>query len=201
MLLAAGVGLIALRYDWGPEGGQVRRAGVPALAYLFLILLPTCFYLARWLLRSTRAAAIVTGVVFVITTLPYKLLGLDRRLLLPGQAAHLSRSTRSASRRSSSSPAGCCGRFPTTTCSGRCCSPAGRGDLGGLVAPQTRGAPPRAADPVLLTVAFAAICLQAAAHAGMRGPYTYLAYFQRAEAKQHWYHVYNFARRDRRGRG
>ena len=47
--------------------------------------------------------------------------------------------------------------------------------------------------PLLLTVAFAAICVQTYLHTSMRSPYTYLAFFQsRPKPQQHWYHVYHF---------
>jgi hypothetical protein len=75
-ILAAGVGLLALRYDWGPDGGRFAERGFLLSTYLFLLLLPTCFYLSRWLLRSSRAAIVLTSIVFLATTLPYKLLGL-----------------------------------------------------------------------------------------------------------------------------
>ena len=57
-ILAAGVGLLALRYDWGLDGGRFAERAFLLSAYLFVILTPTCFYLARWTLRSFQTPQI-----------------------------------------------------------------------------------------------------------------------------------------------
>jgi hypothetical protein len=191
LVLAAGVGLLALRYDWGPDAGRFAERGFLLSAYLFLILLPTCFYLARWLLRSTRAAAILTGVVFFVTTLPYKALGLDD-LYYYRVRPHVFPIDRIRVPSLEFFPGGMLRAFPYDWLFWPLLLAAGVALIWGVWRLRNRGAAASRRLPVLLSVAFAAICLQAALHTSMHAPYTYLSYFQRTEAKQHWYHVYNF---------
>jgi hypothetical protein len=190
-ILAAGVGLLALRYDWGPDGGRFAERGFLLSTYLFLIFLPTCFYLSRWLLRSRRAAIVLTSIAFLVTTLPYKLLGLtDDYYYRVRPHVFAIGGIRVPSLEFF--PGGMLKAFPYDWLFWPLLLIGGLAAIWGVWKLRSREGTASRRLPALLSIAFAVICLQGAVHTGMRGPYTYLAYFQRAEYKQHWYHVYNF---------
>lgn len=193
LILAAGVGLLALRYDWGPDGGRFAERAFLLSAYLLVILLPTSFYLARWILRSSTAAAVLTGALFVVTTLPYKLLGLNSLYYYAGHERPRVYAIDVITPALEFFPGGMLKAFPFDYLFWPLLFLAGAGIVWGIWWLRKRaGAGTARRIPILLTAVFAAICLQAAAHSSMRAPYTYLAYFQRPETELHWYHVYNF---------
>lgn len=192
LVLGTGVALLYARYDWHLEGGRFAERGFVLSAYLFLIVLPTCFYLARELLRNTAAAAGVTGLLFIATTVPYELLGLDRIYYyrVRPQVFTIDQFPPSLE----FFPTGTLRAFPFDWLFMPLLFTTGAAIIWGFWWLRKRaGLETSRVVPALLTVAFAAICLQAFFHSSMRAPYTYLAYFQRPEAEQHWYHVYHFA--------
>jgi hypothetical protein len=60
LILAAGVLLIYGRYDWGAGGGIYAKRGFYLSSYVFLIMLPTTYYLLKWVLRNVVAARVLT---------------------------------------------------------------------------------------------------------------------------------------------
>ena len=76
-ILGCGAALLYARFDWGVDGGYYAKRAYVLSLYLFLITLPTVFYLARRTLHNDRVATGVTAVVFVVFTVPYRLLHLD----------------------------------------------------------------------------------------------------------------------------
>ena len=190
-VLVVALVLLYARYDWNLADGRFAERGFALSAYLLVILLPTCFYLARLILHSTVVAAGLTAFVFVATTLPYELLGLDeiyyyrvrpRVFGIDGFTPSLE-----------FLPEGTLRAFPYDWLFMPLLFAAGVAGIWGVWWLRRRaGVAASRRLPALLTIAFAVICLQAFMHSSMRAPYTYLAYFQRAEAEQHWYHVYHF---------
>jgi hypothetical protein len=192
VVLAAGLDLLYARYDWDLQGGRFAERGFFLSAYLLVILLPTCFYLARHVFHSTWIATGLTGVVFIVTTLPYEVLGLDEIYYyrvrpqvytiqdFPPSLEFL--------------PEGALRAFPFDWLFMPLLFAIGAGAIWGTWWLRHRaGLTAARRIPALLTIAFALICVQSFLHSSMRAPYTYLAYFQRPEAEQHWYHVYHFA--------
>jgi hypothetical protein len=192
LVLGAGVALLYARYNWDVAGARFAKRGFVLSTYLFLILLPTVYYLARLTLRDRLVARLLTAVVFLITTLPYHLLGLDGSYYyrVRPQVFTIAQFPPSLE----FLPGGTLRAFPFDWLFMPLLFAAGalliwgvwwvRGRSGTLAAHRI---------PRLLTIAFAVICLQAFMHSSMRAPYTYLAYFQAPKAQQHWYHVYHFA--------
>jgi hypothetical protein len=207
LVLGSGVALLYARYDWDLEGGRFAERGFVLSVYLFVIVLPTCYYVARQVLHNTLVAAGITAFVFVATTLPYELLGLDQiyyyrvrpqfytidqfpisPAFMPGGAPiDLPPSLEFL-------PGGTLRAFPLDWLFMPLLFATGVTAIWGVWWLRKRaGFTAVRRIPALLTVAFALICVQSFLHSSMRAPYTYLAYFQRPEAEQHWYHVYHFA--------
>jgi hypothetical protein len=191
LVLAAGIALLYGRFDWDPGGGRFAERGFLLSVYLFLILLPTCFYLARRILHSTAAAAVLTGFVFTVTTLPWELLGLDQFYYLR-ERPPVFPSDYLGPPSLEFFPEGTLRAFPYDYLFWPLLFAGGLAAIWGVWWFRNRTRAVSRRLPVLLSVAFAAICLQASVHTSMRAPYTYLAYFQFPKSEQHWYHVYNF---------
>jgi hypothetical protein len=195
LVLAAGVVLIHARYDWGVRGGFFAKRGFYLSAYLFVLLLPTFYYLTRRILRSTRAAVVLTAILFIVTTLPYRLLGLDQFYyyasaigaprphvyyidLITPQLEFF--------------PGGMLHAFPYDYLYWPGLFAVGLAGIWAIWRFRNRGLTVSKRVPILISVAFAAICLQGSVHTSMRAPYTYLSYFQIRQSNGHWYHVYHF---------
>jgi hypothetical protein len=193
LILACGAALLYARYDWSLASGFIAKRGFALSLYLLSITVPTTFYLARRTLHDTRVAVALTAFVFVVFTLPYKLLGLVSiyyyrtrpqafevyQFPLP----HLQ-----------FLPGGTLRAFPFDWLFMPLLFALGAACVWGVWWLRRRaGFSTARIVPLLLTAAFAVICLQAFFHSGMRGPYTYLSYFQRPKEQQHWYLVYHFA--------
>jgi hypothetical protein len=192
LVLGLGVALLYARYDWGLESGRFAKRGFVLSTYLFLIALPTCFYLAREILRHTGAAVAVTGLLFIATTVPYELLGLDEIYYYRARPRVFTIAQFPPSLEFF--PSGTLRAFPFDWLLMPLLFATGVALVWGVWWLRKRaGFSAARTVPTLLTIAFAAICVQAFLHSSMRAPYTYLAYFQRPEAEQHWYHVYHFA--------
>jgi hypothetical protein len=191
-VLAAGLDLLYARYDWDLQGGRFAERGFFLSAYLLVILLPTCFYLARHVFHNTWVAAGLTGVVFILTTLPYEVLGLDEISYYRVRPQVYTIQDFPPSLQFF--PEGALRAFPFDWLFMPLLFAIGAGAIWGTWWLRNRaGLSAARRIPALLTIAFALICVQSFLHSSMRAPYTYLAYFQRPEAEQHWYHVYHFA--------
>lgn len=192
LILGAGVALLYARYDWGVNGGEFAKRGFVLSAYLFVILLPTAYYLARRLLHCEGAARAITGAIFVVTTLPYHLLGLDEHYYYRTRPQVFTVDQFPPSLQFF--PGGTLRAFPFDWLFMPLLFATGAAIIWGAWALRKRaGFVAARRIPVLLTVAFAVICGQAYLHSSMRAPYTYLAHFQAKESVQKWYHVYHFA--------
>jgi hypothetical protein len=191
-ILAAGLVLLYARYDFNAHDDQFAQRGFVLSAYLFVILLPTVFYLSRWLLASETAARWTTGVIFVITTLPYHLLGLDGSYYYRDRPHFFSIARFPPSLEFF--PGGTLHSFPWDWLFMPLLFALGAGLIWGIWKLRARNGRIAARTiPILLTVAFAVICAQTYLHTSMRSPYTYLAHFTADSAAQQWYHVYHFA--------
>jgi hypothetical protein len=192
LVLSSGVALLYGRYDWDLEGGRFAERGFILSTYLFLILLPTCFYLACRVLHNRRVAAGISAAVFIVTTLPYELLGLDRIYYYRTRPQIFTVEQFPPSLEFL--PGGTLRAFPFDWLFMPMLYATGVTAIWGVWWLRKRAGFAAARKiPALLTLAFALICAQSFLHSSMRAPYTYLAYFQRPEAEQHWYHVYHFA--------
>ena len=114
LIIAAGLALLYVRFDWSVEDGRYAERGFVLSAYLFALTLPTSYYLARRILRSDpAAAAILTAAIFVGDDAPVEAARARRSSPTTATARATSRSTRCrCRRRSSSSRAGRCASFP-----------------------------------------------------------------------------------------
>jgi hypothetical protein len=192
LVLASGLVLLYARYDWSVEGGRFAERGFFLSAYLFVILLPTSFYLARLVLHNTPVAVGLTGLLFIATTLPYELLGLEEIYYyrVRPQVYTIEQFPPSLE----FLPEGALRAFPYDWVFMPLLFATGTAAVWGIWWLRNRaGLTATRRIPALLTIAFALICVQSLLHSSMRAPYTYLAYFQRPMAEQHWYHVYHFA--------
>jgi hypothetical protein len=194
LVFAAGGALLYARFDWDPAGGWLAERAFVLSAYLLLILLPTCFYLARRVLHSAVAAAVATGFVFIVTTLPYELLGLDQFYYYDDRP-HYFLIDQFGPPSLEFFPGGTLRAFPYDYIFMPLLFATGSAAIwtvwwfrrrAGCVTSQKLA--------VLLTVTFAAICLQAFAHTSMRSPYAYWPHFSTffTGAPGSWYHVYHF---------
>jgi hypothetical protein len=204
-LLVAGLVLLYGRYDWDLEGGEVAERGFWLSAYLFVLLIPTCFYLLRRVTHDDVFAGVVTGAVFLVFTLPYEALGLDDAYYYADRLPYFTIDHFPPSLEFF--PDGALRAFPWDWLFMPLLFLGGTGIVWGLWKIRERAGfkSPRAI-PILLTAAFAAICLQTFLHSSMRSPYTYLGHYQEPtkverelaeEADQEapierWYHVYHF---------
>jgi hypothetical protein len=191
LVVACGLGLLYARFDWSVEDGRFAKRAFVLSAYLFAILLPTVYYGARRLLRDRTAATILTGVVFVATTLPWHLLGFEG--YYQNRPRHFEISQLGVTPSLEFFPGGALRTFPYDWLFMPLLFAFGAAIVWGIWWLRERGTPAASrVVPLLLTAAFAVICVQTYLHASMRAPYTYLAYFQAPKADQHWYHVYHF---------
>jgi hypothetical protein len=192
LVFAAGGALLYARFDWDPAGGRFAERAFVLSAYLLLILLPTCFYLARRVLHSTVGAALATGFVFLVTTLPYELLGLDQFYYYDDRP-HYFLIDQFGRPSMEFFPGGTLRAFPYDYLFMPLLFATGTAMVWAVWWFRRRaGLVTSRKIPLLLTAAFALICVQAFAHTSMRAPYTYLSYFQLPESEHHWYHVYHF---------
>ncbi len=77
ILLAAGLIVLRGRYDW-EANPLYARIGYTCSAYFFLLFTPTLFGLLRTFVSNVWVARIATGIWWIIATLPYQWLGLDK---------------------------------------------------------------------------------------------------------------------------
>jgi hypothetical protein len=191
LVVACGLGLLYSRFDWSVDEGRFAKRAFVLSAYLFAILLPTVYYGARRLLRDRTAATILTGVVFVATTLPWHLLGFEG--YYQNRPRHFEISQLGVTPSLEFFPGGTLRTFPYDWLFMPLLFAFGAAIVWGIWWLRERGALTRSRTiPLLLTAAFAVICVQTYLHTSMRSPYTYLAYFQAPKADQHWYHIYHF---------
>ena len=191
-ILAVGLALLCLRFDWSVDGGALAKPAFAFSGYLFVVMLPTVYYLSLRLLHHRRAAVGLGMVTFCIFTLPYKLLGLNalyyyatRPQYLPSIAFPL---------KLEFLPGGTLGTFPLYWLFMPLLFLFGAACVWLVRWVRTRAGFHTGRKLVwMLTVAFAVICAQALLHSGMRAPYTYLSYFQEPKAAQHWYFVAHFS--------
>jgi hypothetical protein len=204
MILCAGALLLIGRYDWNIDGGFYAKRGFVLSLYLFVIMLPTVYYLTAQTLHSRRVATGLTTVVFVVFVLPYRWLGLGHLFYyathpaayypygfpaVPGATFVPVRFTPTLQ----FLPGGALGTFrldwlfmPVLFAIGTAC-------VWGIWRVRAHaGFRTASRIPQLLTIAFAVICAQAFLHSGMRAPYTYDSVFVQPKAQQHWYLVYHF---------
>jgi hypothetical protein len=190
-LLVVALGLLYGRYDWDLEGGRFAERGFVLSAYLLVLLLPTCFYLFRYVLHNALVAALVTAFVFVLTTLPYKLLGLDKYYYyrVRPQVFTIEQFPPSLE----FFPSGTLHAFPFYWLFTPMLFTAGAAVIWGTWWIRSRaGFMAARRIPALLTIAFALICSQAYLHSGMRAPYTYVNHLDHPKAEAYWYQVYYF---------
>jgi hypothetical protein len=202
LIIAVGIALLYGRFDWDTQDGLFAERGFWLSSFMLAIFLPTSFYVSRRVLRSTRAAVVITAIFFVITTLPYEWLDLDglyyyleRHRTFPIDELRFGGDPTRADPRIASLeffPEGALRQFPGDYIFWPLLFAAGAGVIWGIWWFRNRAQPVARRLPLLLTAAFALICIQAAVHTGMRAPYTYLAHFQLPESEQHWYHAYHF---------
>jgi hypothetical protein len=191
LVVACGLGLLYARYDWSVEGGRFAERGFALSAYLFALLLPTVYYGARRLLRDVVAARVLTALVFLATTLPWKLLGLDRFNYYADRPRHFQIDRLGATPSLEFFPSGTLRAFPYDWAFMPLLFAFGVACIWGLWRLRERHPGASRTVPLLLTAAFAAICVQGYLHTSMRSPYTYVPHF-RDSPEPYWYHVYLF---------
>jgi hypothetical protein len=205
LILGCGALLLYFRYDWSVGGGFPAKRGFWLSLYLLVIMLPTVFYLARRTLHSHRVATAVTALVFVVFTIPWHLLGLDSAfyyatrprafdlIQFPAPANPGYELIAGGPPRLAFLPGASLLQFPFEWLFVPLVLGAGAGLVWLVRWLRSRaGFTIGRRVPLLLTLAFVAICLQMFLHAGMRSPYTYLSYFQRPQSQHNWYQVYEF---------
>ncbi|HEX3617146.1 MAG TPA: hypothetical protein VHU61_11455 [Solirubrobacteraceae bacterium] len=191
-VLGLGLAFLYFRYDWSIADGYYAKPAFLLSAYLFVIMLPTLYYLSLRLLHHRGTAIGLTAVAFVIFTVPYRLCGLDSLYYYAIRPPYLQSGTFPA--RLEFLPGGTVGTFPYDWLFMPLLFLFGAAGVWLVRWARTRaGFAMLRSVPVLLTVAFAVICAQTFFHSGMRSPYTYLSYFQEAKADHHWYFVRDFA--------
>jgi hypothetical protein len=206
LVMAAGAAAYYFRFNWSVAGGYYAKRGFWLSLYLFVLTIPTVFYLTRRALHNHRVAIAVTGLVCLVFAVPWHLVHLDRlyyyatrprvfdvaayptpfdpgfKLVYWGQP------------RLGFLPGGHLLQFPfewlfvplvLIVCSGLVWIVWWLRARGGFHCALR--------IPKLLTLACGLICLQMFLHAGMRAPYTYLSYFQEPQSAHHWYLDYQFA--------
>jgi hypothetical protein len=196
LVVGCGLGLLYARFDWSVEDGRFAERGWLLSAYLFAILLPTVYYGACRLLRDRVAAGLLTGLVFLVTTLPWRLLGLDRFDYYADRPRYFRVDQiegPNAIPTLQFLPEGVLRSFPFDWLFMPLLFAFGVACIWGLwwVRERAAAAPSRVV-PLLLTAAFAAICVQGYLHTSMRSPYTYVPHFKEPEEKQYWYLNYHF---------
>lgn len=200
LILLVGAALLYARYDWSVHGGFFARRGFVLSLYLLIIMLPTVYYLLLRTLHTRRVAIGVSVATFVVFTVPYKLLGLDSiyyyrtrpQWFVPhgsltffapqAQGVHLPAPSLQFF------PGGTLRAFPFDWLFMPLLFGLGtalvwfvwwvRGRVGFRIGRRL---------PVLLTAAFAVICMQAFLHSSMRAPYTYLSVFRAVQSAHRWY--------------
>ena len=205
LVLAAGAALLYARYDWSVAGGFFAKRGFVLSLYLFVILLPTVYYLLLRTLHSRRWAIGLSAAVFVVFTLPYKLLGLESiyyyatHPLFYGPAAAEGNAgaagvlTPFPTPKLEFLPGGTVSAFPFDWLYMPLLFGLGVGCVWFVRWVRARNGFRVGRVPLLLTAAFAVICLQAFFHSSMRAPYTYDSHFQTPVAAHYWWIVYHFA--------
>jgi len=77
-LLATGLLLLSGRYNWEEDVKQYSLRGYLSSAYMFVIVLPTLYYLLKFFIPRTKIAKSLTLFLAILFTLPYRWLGLDK---------------------------------------------------------------------------------------------------------------------------
>jgi hypothetical protein len=206
LVLAAGAALLYARYDWSVAGGFFAKRGFVLSLYLFVILLPTVYYLLLRTMHSRRWAIGLSAAAFVVFTLPYELLSLDSIYYYATHPLFYGPATAEAG----AGAVGVVTPFPTPKLEFLPGGALNAFPFAWLYMPLLFGLGAscvwfvwwvRARGgfrvgrrlPLLLTAAFAVICLQAFFHSSMRAPYTYDSHFELPQAAHRWYVVYHFA--------
>lgn len=194
-ILLAGLALLYARYDWSIQGGHFAERAWLLSAYLFVLMLPTTYYLSRWLLASRGAAVTLTAVLFVVTTLPWDLLGLEGLYYYSDRPPYLTYLDVPPARQLAFQffPDGTLYAFPYDFLFMPLLFAAGVAVVWGGYRLRARSGHVAARKiPILLTAAFAVICTQTYAHSSMRAPASYHPVLTKPEAKQNWYVNYHF---------
>jgi hypothetical protein len=193
LLIVVGLVLLYLRYDWGGAEDRYAERGFLLSAYLFVLTLPTSYYLTRRVLRSSAGAAVATGIVFVATTLPWHLLGLARFAYYADRARYFSFDQIGRTPAHEWLPEGTLRSFPYDWIFMPLVLATGVALIWGVWWLRNRGGAVAARTvPILLTAAFAAICLQTYLHTSVRAPGTYNTQFWQGATTPWWYVVAHF---------
>lgn len=186
--------LLAGRFDWSGAERQFARRGYLLSAYLFVLVLPLLFLLVRELSASARIARAVTTVGFVVLTLPYRWLGLDRLYYYRGLDKQWYRVNDEVPLpRTQFLPRGPWSTFPHDVALFAVLI--ALAVAAAALVWRRRGRQRDAASQrkVLAVLAvFGVIVLQTFLHAGVRGPYVYMTHFQEPEQANFWYAVSMF---------
>lgn len=192
VILLCGLALLHFRFDWSVDGGLYARRAFLLSAYLLVIMLPTVYYLSLRLLHHRRAAIVLTAVVFLIFTVPYKSLGLDSLYYYATRPAYLPDTAFPP--KLAFLPGGTLGTFPLWWLFMPLLFLFGTGCVWLVRWVRSRsGYLIGRRLPLLLTAAFAVICTQAFLHSGMRAPYSYAPVFEQVKSDHpDWHIVYRF---------
>lgn len=77
-VLALGSLLLYGRYSWDAYNSPFSSKSYPSSLYFFWVILPISYYLTLILSKKRNLAVVVTVITFIITSLPYQLLGLHK---------------------------------------------------------------------------------------------------------------------------
>lgn len=196
LILSSGLLLLYGRYDWSADVQRFAVRGFFTSGYIMVVLLPTLYYVVRAMTQRPHAAMIVTTIAFLIVTLPYRWLGLDR-------FSYYDHNPQWYTIGSPGTP------IPETEW-----FPAGLAKLpaipyeglffgllivvGAVVAGLSWQRGPHSIklwrNRVILVffLAYTLILLQSWLHLSMRSPFTYLPHYVKSRETNYWYHVYMF---------
>ena len=191
LILLCGIALLHLRFDWSGQGDLYARRAFLLSAYLFVIMVPTTYYLSLRVLHHRRAATILTVVVFVICTIPYKLFGLYSLYYYATRPSYLPDTAFPP--KLAFLPGGPLGTFPLWWLFMPLLFLFGTGCVWLVRWVRCRsGYRIGRRLPLLLTVAFFVICGETVLHSGMRAPYSYAPVFEEVKSQPIWHIVYRF---------
>ena len=195
LLLGAGVLMIYGRFDWGAATYQNSKTAFLLSSYLFVLTVPTVYFVSRALGRNERFARCLAGAVYVIFSLPYRWLNIDglffyatrpyfytveqsgvwpRTEFLPGGLEHLPDFPHERLLFASLVVLG----LVSVLIFWR------RGDR------ESRWH--RREMIVLLVVALLAVLVQTLLHTSMRSPYTYVPHYEQPAEANYWHVSYMF---------
>jgi hypothetical protein len=195
VVLGTGIVLLYGRFDWRPSHYVNSKTAFVLSVYLFVITVPLVYYVTRALVRSRRIAVGLTAVVWLIFSLPYRWLGLDRWFYYAHRPYFYTRAQVHITPTTTFLPSGLDhSDFPYEA-----------GFFVGLAVVAIAIATVRwwrgratsssrhNALIALAVIAFCAILAQTFLHTSMRSPYTYVPHYQQPAAAKFWYQDYMFA--------